>query len=75
MVGEHLYRSPAGFTSWSGHWAKAAAVERLRPCTNTVTMAVTNRYAEAVGYTHCQPRLPPGLPPSALPVGAPVSST
>jgi hypothetical protein len=27
MVGEHLYRSPAGFTSWSGHWAKAVAVE------------------------------------------------
>jgi hypothetical protein len=27
MVGERLYRSPAGFTSWSGHWAKAVAVE------------------------------------------------
>ena len=27
MVGEHLYRSPAGFTSWSGNWAKAVAVE------------------------------------------------
>jgi hypothetical protein len=27
MVGEHLYRSPAGFTSWSAHWAKAVAVE------------------------------------------------
>jgi hypothetical protein len=21
MVGESLYRSPAGFTSWSAHWA------------------------------------------------------
>ncbi len=27
MVGERLYRSPAGFTSWSAHWAKAVAVE------------------------------------------------
>jgi hypothetical protein len=27
MVGEGLYRSPAGFPSWSGHWAKAVAVE------------------------------------------------
>jgi hypothetical protein len=27
MLGETLYRSPAGFTSWSGHWAKAVAVE------------------------------------------------
>mgnify|MGYP003335657566 CR=1 FL=1 len=27
MVGENLYRSPAGFTSWSAHWAKAVAVE------------------------------------------------
>ena len=27
MDGERLYRSPAGFTSWSGHWAKAVAVE------------------------------------------------
>jgi hypothetical protein len=27
MVGEALYRSPAGFTSWSSHWAKAVAVE------------------------------------------------
>ena len=27
MVGEGLYRSPAGFTSWSAHWAKAVAVE------------------------------------------------
>jgi len=27
MQGEKLYRSPAGFTSWSGHWAKAVAVE------------------------------------------------
>ena len=27
MVGEHLYRSPAGFTSWSRHWAKAMVVE------------------------------------------------
>ena len=27
MVGEDLYRSPAGFTSWSAHWAKAVAVE------------------------------------------------
>lgn len=27
MVGEGLYRSPAGFTSWSAHWAKALAVE------------------------------------------------
>lgn len=27
MVGEQLYRSPAGFTSWSAHWAKAVAVE------------------------------------------------
>ena len=34
MEGEKLYRSPAGFTSWSGHWAKAVAVElalELRP--------------------------------------------
>jgi hypothetical protein len=45
----------------------AAAVDRLSPCTNTVTTAVT--------MTHCQPRLPLGLPPSALPVEAPVSST
>jgi hypothetical protein len=27
MHGEHLYRSPAGFTGWSSHWAKAVAVE------------------------------------------------
>jgi hypothetical protein len=27
MEGETLYRSPPGFTSWSGHWAKAVAVE------------------------------------------------
>ena len=27
MEGEKLYRSPPGFTSWSGHWAKAVAVE------------------------------------------------
>jgi hypothetical protein len=27
MVGESYYRSPVGFTSWSGHWAKALAVE------------------------------------------------
>ena len=27
MLGEKLYRSPPGFTSWSGHWAKAVAVE------------------------------------------------
>lgn len=27
MQGEKLYRSPAGFPSWSGHWAKAVAVE------------------------------------------------
>ncbi len=27
MAGEKLYRSPPGFTSWSGHWAKAVAVE------------------------------------------------
>ena len=27
MVGEKLYRSPAGFTNWSAHWAKAVAVE------------------------------------------------
>jgi hypothetical protein len=27
MQGEKLYRSPSGFTSWSGHWAKAVAVE------------------------------------------------
>jgi hypothetical protein len=27
MLGEKLYRSPSGFTSWSGHWAKAVAVE------------------------------------------------
>jgi hypothetical protein len=27
MEGEGLYRSPAGFTSWSAHWAKAVAVE------------------------------------------------
>jgi hypothetical protein len=27
MRGEHLYRSPAGFTSWSAHWAKAVMVE------------------------------------------------
>lgn len=27
MEGEKLYRSPAGFTSWSAHWAKAVAVE------------------------------------------------
>jgi len=27
MVGEGLYRSPAGFTSWSAHWSKAVAVE------------------------------------------------
>jgi hypothetical protein len=24
---QHRYRSPRGFTSWSGHWAKAVAVE------------------------------------------------
>ena len=27
MVAESLYRSPAGFTSWSAHWAKAVMVE------------------------------------------------
>jgi hypothetical protein len=27
MEGEKQYRSPPGFTSWSGHWAKAVAVE------------------------------------------------
>jgi hypothetical protein len=27
MEGETLYRSPPGFTSWSGHWAKSVAVE------------------------------------------------
>jgi hypothetical protein len=27
MAGEHQVRSPAGFTSWSAHWAKAVAVE------------------------------------------------
>ena len=27
MGGERLYRSPTGFTSWSGHWSKAVAVE------------------------------------------------
>ena len=27
MVCEGLYLSPAGLTSWSGHWAKAVAVE------------------------------------------------
>ncbi len=27
MAGEKLYRSPPGFTSWSGHLAKAVAVE------------------------------------------------
>jgi hypothetical protein len=27
MVGEKLYRSPAGFTNWNAHWAKAVAVE------------------------------------------------
>ncbi|MFM7548096.1 MAG: hypothetical protein ACKO8I_04330 [Cyanobacteriota bacterium] len=27
MQGEKLYRSPPGFTSWSGHWSKAVAVE------------------------------------------------
>ncbi len=27
MVGDGLYRSPAGFTSWSAHWAKAVAVD------------------------------------------------
>jgi len=57
-----------------GREAIAAAVERLRPCMDTVTMAVTNRCAEAIGYTHCQPRLPSGLPPSALPLAAPVST-
>jgi hypothetical protein len=44
-----------------------AAVDPLRPWMNTVTMAVT--------MTHSQPRLPVGLLPSALPLGAPVSST
>jgi hypothetical protein len=27
MRGERLYRSPAGFTAWSAHWAKAVMVE------------------------------------------------
>jgi hypothetical protein len=27
MEGEKLYRSPPGFTSWSGHWSMAVAVE------------------------------------------------
>jgi hypothetical protein len=27
MRGERPYRSPAGFTSWSAHWAKAVMVE------------------------------------------------
>jgi hypothetical protein len=27
MLGERLYRSPPGFTSWSAHWSKAVAVE------------------------------------------------
>lgn len=27
MLGETLYRSPPGFSSWSGHWAKSVAVE------------------------------------------------
>ncbi|MFM7265358.1 MAG: hypothetical protein ACKOZW_07170, partial [Cyanobium sp.] len=27
MEGERLYRSPPGYTSWSGHWSKAVAVE------------------------------------------------
>ena len=27
MEGEKLYRAPPGFTSWSGHWSKAVAVE------------------------------------------------
>ena len=27
MAAESLYRSPAGFTSWSAHWAKAVMVE------------------------------------------------
>ena len=27
MLGEKLYRSPPGFSSWSGHWAKSVAVE------------------------------------------------
>lgn len=27
MLGERLYRSPAGFTSWSAHWSKAVMVE------------------------------------------------
>ena len=45
----------------------AVVVDRLRFWMNTVTAAVT--------MTHCQPRFPSGLPPSALPVGAPVSST
>jgi len=27
MQGEKLYRSPAGYSSWSAHWAKAVAVE------------------------------------------------
>ena len=27
MAAESLYRSPAGYTSWSAHWAKAVMVE------------------------------------------------
>ena len=27
MEGKKLYRSPPGFTSWSGHWAKAQQPE------------------------------------------------
>ncbi len=27
LEGEKLHRSPPGVTSWSGHWAKAVAVE------------------------------------------------
>jgi len=29
MVGEGPYRSPAGFTSWSGHWAKAVTADHF----------------------------------------------
>ena len=27
LEGEKLYRSPPGFTSWNGHWAKEVAME------------------------------------------------
>ena len=41
MHGEHLYRSPAGFTSWSSHWAKAVAVELAQAFLQTEQPTIT----------------------------------